>query len=170
MRLFGKRSAAPAPSIQETRLDRTQIAAVLSHLEGERDAANARAASEFGLDSLQSWALDLAAGTVTFTTASGRCMGTVEVLGSLNLGANSWMWGWANAGVSDELTTASFGVRQLGEAKGIQTLTTMTLWADQHEAAALAALAFGYADSQFLFATPTEPSLYLAVRDIQNID
>jgi hypothetical protein len=46
----------------------------------------------------------------------------------------------------------------------------MTLWADQHEAESLAALAFGYADSQFLFATPTEPSPYLAVRDIQNVD
>lgn len=67
MPLFGKRkqashpasAPAPAPAFQETRLDRAAIAAVISHIEGERDAANARAAAEFGLDALQSWTLDL---------------------------------------------------------------------------------------------------------------
>lgn len=79
------------------------------------------------------------------------------------------MWGWANARIPDSLTTASFGVQQLGAEKALPTLTTMTLWANKSEADTLAALAFGYADAQFLFITPTEPAFYLAVRDMRRV-
>lgn len=153
-------------STETMRLDRSAIAAVLTHLEDERDALNARAAAEYGVDAVTGWSLDLGAGTLLFTTRAGRWAGAVEVLGSWNAGAQSWMWGWANTGVDDEFTTASFGVHRLGEDKSIPSLTTMTLWADEAEAHALAALAFGYAESPFLFVTPTDPAIFLAVRDI----
>lgn len=159
-------AGAPVGAGEGTRLDRSAIAAVLAHLESERDALNARAAAEYGTDAVAAWSLDLDTGSMTFTTEAGHWSGSIEVLGSWNAGAESWMWGWANAGVSDALTTASFGVNRLGEDKAIPSLTTMTLWADEAEAQALAALAFGYAESPFLFVTPTNPAIFLAVRDI----
>jgi hypothetical protein len=170
MALFGKKKAAPSAgqaSAGEPRLDRSSIADVLRHLEAERDASNATAAAEFGLDEVAEWSLDLQAGTAKFTTRSGQWIGNVDVLGSLNVASRSWMWGWANPKISDELTSASFGVAQLGKAQSIPSLTTPTLEADEQDAASLAALAFGFAQSQFLFRTPTDPAFYLAVRDIR---
>ncbi|QIK63206.1 hypothetical protein G7068_08350 [Leucobacter viscericola] len=167
MGLFGKkRTASKAADDKEKRVDRSSIAAVLQHLEAERDSINARAADQFGLDHIEEWAVDLNAGTITFATPSGRWVGVVDVLGSLNAGAESWMWGWANPNISDDLTVASFGVMQFGKSKSIPSLTTMTLWADEREADSLAALAFGYAESQFLFKTPSDPTFYFAVREI----
>ncbi|MDY8134508.1 DUF6882 domain-containing protein [Aquimarina sp. 2201CG5-10] len=69
-----------------------------------------------------SWQFDMNSGTISF---GSELSFPVQVIGSLSFNDSSWMWGWANAqsNIPDSLLVQSKKIKELGERKGIDTLS-----------------------------------------------
>ena len=127
------------------------------------------------------WAVDLAAGTITFTSEQQRAVAPVQVVGSLNLVDGTWLWGWDHPSVPEPLAEHARAVRAYGEQHGLERLTTRLIPATADEAWEFAAVAdllgggqcayrgpagsavvfmtFGNPTLTALDAEPTEPAL-----------
>lgn len=79
---------------------------------------------EEAVEGHQRWDADLAVGTITFTFADRPAMVCeAQLLGSSALNPGSWLWGWANGGVPENVTAVAQSLRALGEEQGIPELT-----------------------------------------------
>ncbi len=127
------------------------------------------------------WAVDLAAGTITFTSEQQRAVAPVQVVGSLNLEDGTWLWGWDHPSVPEPLAEHARAVHAYGEQHGLERLTTRLIPATADEAWEFAAVAdllgggqcayrgpagsavvfmtFGNPTLAALDAEPTEPAL-----------
>lgn len=168
MGVFRKRRPEPAAGAES--FDRGEIADILAVSMTEVAQANAAAEANFHLDSATSWQWDCDQGIVVFETLAGRVSGSFQVLGSHNAGARSWMAGWFSGSFDASLTSASFAIHELGKQKKIPTLERPLHTIDEDDAFALATVAFGHAEGEYLFRTPSEPAAYLAVSDLHRLD
>lgn len=74
------------------------------------------------------WDADLAAGTITFAFADrAPLVCEAQLLGSSALSPGSWLWGWANGGVPENVTAVARELRAVGEERGIPELTEAEL-------------------------------------------
>lgn len=96
----------------------------------------------WGLGTADSWAVDQAAGIVRWTFADKTAEAPVQILGSFNESAGSWLWAWANESVLPDLRTDSERVRAWADANGHTNLAQPKIGADAESAATMAAIAF----------------------------
>ena len=96
------------------------------------------------------WAADLAAGTLTFTSAAKGVTATCDcqVVGTLNTDDGTWLWGWDHPSVPPGLDRHAAAVKAYGEAKGLPDLTTRKLEASEDDGWTFAALACHLSDAQ----------------------
>lgn len=87
------------------------------------------------------WAVDLAAGTITFTSEQQRAVAPVQVVGSLNPEDGTWLWGWDHPSVPEPLAEHARAVHAYGEQHGLERLTTRLIPATADEAWEFAAVA-----------------------------
>jgi hypothetical protein len=81
---------------------------------------------ELGLASMPHAHLNVVAGQLVFSDASTtpRLLASVQVVGSVNTAERRWLWAWADPDVDPALCKDILDVRVLGEARGIEQLTT----------------------------------------------
>lgn len=76
----------------------------------------------------RNWFVDLGAGTLAFEDS----VYPVQFIGSEASSSDSWMWGWNNInGFDDKILTFTREVRTIGEAWGLDPLTTKSFGSDR---------------------------------------
>src|SRR5262245_60379487 len=81
-----------------------------------------QAAWDFGTE--EEWHLDQDLGELKFKFPGRMAIAPVQIIGTFDTQAGSWMWAWANPLIADNLKTDSLCVKRFGEQYGIQRLTT----------------------------------------------
>ncbi len=120
--------------------------------EKARDAI-ADAQARFGLGSHARYAVDLAAGTISFFDAADveRVRADVEFAGSWSPSSRSWLWGWENASLPATVTTRLETVRAFGERHAVDELRASVVEGDEDVAWAMAAAALRLLDAQAIY-------------------
>ena len=114
-------------------------------------------AQMWGLGTSDRWGVDQTTATITWTWPDRIAVAPVQALGSYNLGANSWLWAWANNSIEPAMKEASLQVRAWGEEHGQTTLTTPKLEITEEQSADLVALAFRIAEGTGYYRAPAGP-------------
>src|SRR5262249_31611888 len=83
-------------------------------------------AEKWGIDDCERWDVDQGKGTITFTsTKKGykQLVGQVQIIGSCSSADKSWLWGWANQTVAEELKRDALKLKDYGEKNKLKQLT-----------------------------------------------
>ncbi|HEX2134546.1 MAG TPA: hypothetical protein VHG30_01385 [Microvirga sp.] len=104
----------------------------------DRAAAELRHKTRTAVDLFQidqaRWDVDLDAGTIVFTSPKGIvATAPVQVVGTLNSGDSTWLWGWANPSLPEAVTRHAQIVRDYGEKHRIRELTERKFEVDTDE-------------------------------------
>jgi hypothetical protein len=106
-----------------------------------------------------SWDVDQDLGTLVFTFDDKIATAPVQIIGTFNTKSGTWMWGWANSSIAEELTTDSARVRAYGEEHGIARLT-VGLWSgEEMDGWQMAALAARLCGANGAYRGPSGPTL-----------
>jgi hypothetical protein len=101
------------------------------------------------------WSLDMSRGDLLFTFDDGvvaTC--PAQIVGSLDNEGGTWLWGWANPSIPDELKMDSLRVREFGEQRQISRLTSEEWPCAGEEAWQMAALACKLCEAQGVYRGP----------------
>lgn len=86
---------------------------------------NRRLAAAFNLDRWALWDYDLKTGTLVFShDGRSQVVTSVQVVGSVSLRGQTWLWAWANDYLPAEMTRDAIATRDFGSRYGITELTT----------------------------------------------
>ncbi len=81
--------------------------------------------NEYNLDSLPYWNYNHYAGELTFSdSANVKLFIQYEIVGSISLQSNTWLWSWSNPNLPEIARSEIIKVREHGERKGFQKLTS----------------------------------------------
>lgn len=95
------------------------------------------------------WSVDQDAGTLIFTSNNGMSVScSVQIIGTRDGVDHSWMWGWGNPSIPDELQQHAKTVREYGEETRNLWLTTPMMRCPPDKAWQLTALACKLNDAQ----------------------
>lgn len=134
----------------------------------ELHAKNEAAMNKWGIGLANSWAADLAAGTITFQFDDRSITGPVQVLGSFGRSSSSWLWGWANEALPEIVTSASRLVQERGGETGLEALALPKLELTEALAYDLAALSVEVAGLAGMYRAPTGTGfVYLGFTDFR---
>ncbi len=106
------------------------------------------------------WSVDLDAGTIAFDAPDGvRGSAPVQVVGTLDTSAGTWMWGWDHPSVPDGSARDAAMVRDYGAARGLTEMTTRVIRCDEAKAWEFTALATHLSNAQGAYRGPTGATL-----------
>ncbi len=164
MALFTKKDTGSLPEAELT-AELLQLIAVAAD---EQDARLAAARDNLGIGGASEWAADLAAGTISFTSPSRVLTGPVQFIGSYSPATSTWLWGWANTGLPEHVTTSVSAAAAHGDANGITALTAPKLGGvDESLATELAVVAIHLAGAGTLYrAAAGENVVFLAFGEL----
>ncbi len=107
-----------------------------------------------------SWAADLDAGQIVFTSPSGvTATCPVQIVGTYNTEDGTWLWGWDHPSVPPPLQEHALRVRECGEQYNIANLTTQKLLCSETEAWEFTALACKLGQAQGAYRGPAGSTL-----------
>lgn len=78
------------------------------------------------------------------------------VIGSFSRKTNTWKWGWANEGYSEESRAASRPIQVFGEVRGIRTLSEAHWPAEEVDGWEVAQIAARLLDAEAIYRAPME--------------
>lgn len=87
----------------------------------------------FGLDRAD-WGVDLNAGTITFTTPDRQAVAAVQIIGTYDPNAGSFMWGWDHPSVPENCAEAAQRVHAFGLRNNHVTLTSRVVECTESDA------------------------------------
>lgn len=109
-----------------------------------------------------SWAVDLDAGTITFTNELGwHVTAPVQVVGTLNTADGTWLWGWDHPSIPVALRRHAELVRAFGAEHGLEAFTTRHIEASEEDAWQFTALASYLARSQGVYRGPASDTTFV---------
>lgn len=114
----------------------------------------------WGFGKADQWSLDMSQGDLVFTFANGvvaTC--PAQIIGSLDTSDGSWLWGWANPSIPDELKRDSLRIREYGEKHQIDRLTEAEWQGSEEDAWQMAALACTLCEAQGVYRGPAGTAL-----------
>ena len=129
------------------------------------------AQQQWGLGAISGWDLDQESGKIIFHFADGfRVLAPVQIIGSLNVDKQSWLWAWANPSILDPLKHHAGSVKNYGEDHNIPRLMA-PVWLGTNEGAwAMAALAAKLCGAAGAYRGATDNvHLYLTFGDVEVI-
>ena len=129
------------------------------------------AQQQWGLGAISGWDLDQESGKIIFHFADGfKAVAPVQIIGSLNVDKQSWLWAWANPSVLDPLTQHARNLKGYGELQNIPRLMA-PVWSGTNELAwAMAALAAKHCEAAGAYRGETESvHLYMTFDDVEVI-
>jgi len=100
------------------------------------------------------WSVDQELGQIVFTFPEMVVRAPVQVVGTLDTKAGTWMWAWANSSVAETLRRDSMRVRAYGESHGIRRLVDATWPAVELDGWRMTALAARLAGSNGAYRGP----------------
>ncbi len=129
------------------------------------------AQQQWGLGAISGWDLDQESGKIVFYFADGfKAVAPVQIIGSLNVDKQSWLWAWANPSVLDPLTQHARNLKGYGELQNIPRLMA-PVWSGTNELAwAMAALAAKHCEAAGAYRGETESvHLYMTFDEVEVI-
>lgn len=106
-----------------------------------------------------SWSVDQDEGTLVFTRPDGTIATCpVQIIGTYNTADGTWLWGWDHPSVKEPLQESAHLLREWGEERGIEVLTTRKISCTEDDAWGLTALAFALAEAQGAYRGPMGPT------------
>lgn len=101
------------------------------------------------------WDVDQDLGTIVFTRPDGvTATCPVQIIGTYNTLDSTWLWAWDHPSVVPALQDHAWTVRDYGDARGIDRLTTRKLSCSETEAWELTALACKLCNAQGAYRGP----------------
>lgn len=133
-------------------------------------AKQERLIATYRLDGWERYDYDAAAATLTFSDGGQpRVVADMQVLGTI--GAEDWLWGWANANWPIASIEGLKAVHDFGVANGIEELTTELLVSDDLPGLGwmLAAIAARILDAEGAYRAPSPEggAIYLILRSVK---
>jgi hypothetical protein len=108
----------------------------------------------WGLGTADSWGVDQTTGIIRWTFPEKTVHAPVQILGSFNATAGSWLWAWANESVLPDLCTDSERVRAWADANGHTELAQPKVEADAQSAASMAVIGFRVTEATGFYRGP----------------
>lgn len=102
------------------------------------------------------WTVDQQTGQIQFTDTKRGMLITapVQILGTYDTQASTWMWSWANPSIDVSLQHDAKKTQEYGKQKGYSKLTSPKIGCDQQAAWNLAALACMVCGQQGVYRGP----------------
>jgi hypothetical protein len=110
-----------------------------------------RLTRDAGMDLTSTWDMDLDVGTFVWRGKKGKVLSAVQMLGTRNQKANTWLWAWANQSIPPQSRTASLKVREFGLAKRCEPLTEAKIYCGVDQMWAFCHLAIGLGLGSFVY-------------------
>ncbi|WP_339912019.1 DUF6882 domain-containing protein [Symmachiella dynata] len=129
------------------------------------------AQQQWGLGANSGWDLDQESGGIVFHFADGfKVFAPVQIIGSLNVDKQSWLWAWANPSILDPLTQQAEDLKSYGELHEIPRLMT-PVWSGTNELAwAMAAFAAKLCGATGAYRAETDKGhLYMTFGEVEVI-
>jgi hypothetical protein len=128
-------------------------------------------ARKWGIDDCERWDVDQAKGTITFTnTKKGhkKLVGKVQIIGSFNSDDDTWLWGWANKTVDDELKKDALKLKAYGEKNKLKKLTQEQWEGEINDAWKMTALAVKLLGAEGAYRGPAgKLYVFMVIRDLK---
>lgn len=113
----------------------------------------------WGLGTAASWTVDQQAGVIRWSFPDKEVEAPVQIIGSHDPRAGSWLWAWANESVVPPLRRDAERARAWGEANGQASLTVPRIDADEATAMLLTTVVFRMANASGFYRGPAGPSV-----------
>lgn len=127
--------------------------------------------AEYQIDSFDMFDFDMIKGTIEFKQGS-IVMVTANFVpvGSFNEEQQTWMWAWANGGVTGELSKKAETIKVLEDKVGNEEFSSETFSADMSSAWEITAMACDHYQGQGVFAAPIEGLLiFMVLNDVTRV-
>lgn len=112
--------------------------------------------TEWGLDKVDRWDADFERGEIVFSKADGtRIIAHMQVVGTIDTTAGTWLWAWENPSIAPHLTKAASLAKLFGEKHELPALQTPLLTIEEDEAWKLTALAMKLGGLQGAYRGPS---------------
>jgi hypothetical protein len=109
--------------------------------------------SIFG-DEHYDWAVDLEAGTITFTSATKMVTAPVQVIGTYNSLDGTFLWGWDHPSIPEPRRADARLARRFGELQNLPLFTTRMVECTEEQAWSFTAVAMYLAGAQGAYRGP----------------
>ena len=126
---------------------------------------------QYQIDSFDMFDFDMLKGTIEFKQGS-TVMVTANFIpiGSFNEDQQTWMWAWANGGVTGEILQKAESIKVLDAKTDNDVFETETVSADEGIAWEIAAMACDHYQGQGIFAAPIEGLLiFMVLNDVTRV-
>lgn len=126
---------------------------------------------EYQIDSFDMFDFNMIKGTIEFKRGS-VVMVTANFIpvGSFNEDQQTWMWAWANGGVTGEINDKAETIKILEDKTGNDVFGTETVSADESTTWEIAAMACDHYQGQGGFAAPVEGLLiFMVINDVTRV-
>ncbi len=126
---------------------------------------------EYQIDSFGGFDFDMSKGTIEFKQgAIARVKANFVPVGSFNEGQQTWMWAWANGGVTGEINEKAETIKVLEDKTGNEIFGSETFPVDEVSAWEIAAMACDHYQGQGVFAAPIEGLLiFMVLNDVTTV-
>ena len=126
---------------------------------------------EYQIDSFDMFDFNMAKGSIEFK------QGTIVMLaanfvpvGSFHEEEQTWMWAWANGGVTGEINEKAETIKTLEDKTGNDVFASETVTADESTVWEIAAMACDHYQGQGIFAAPVEGLLiFMVLNDVTRV-
>jgi hypothetical protein len=105
------------------------------------------------------WAVDLDAGTISFSNEGLIVTAPVQVIGTYNTRDGTWLWGWDHPSVTPQTAEAAKLLHAYGIRHGLERITTRKISCSEEEAWELTSMASYLSGAQGLYRGPSGPTL-----------
>jgi hypothetical protein len=126
---------------------------------------------KWGIDDCERWDVDQAKGTITFTnTKKGhkKLVGKVQIIGSFNSADKTWLWGWANETVNEELKKDALQLKEYGGANKLKQLTEEKWEGEMNDGWKMTALAAKLLRAEGAYRGPAgKLYVFMVIRDLK---
>ncbi|MFC1602050.1 DUF6882 domain-containing protein [Pseudomonadota bacterium] len=126
---------------------------------------------DYQIDSYGGFDFDMSKGTIEFKQGPVvRVTANFVPVGSFNEELQSWMWAWANGGVTGELNEKAETIKVLEDKTGNEVFSSETFPVDESSAWEIAAMACDHYQGQGIFAAPIEGLLiFMVLSDVTTV-
>lgn len=134
---------------------------IAESVEGLKMATSAHKAT-WRLGEEKSWGIDQDAGEIVFLFSNGKkAVAAVQIIGTLNTGDSTFMWGWDHPSVRPALQEDAKRVKSLGEEHGLEEFTTQTISCSEARAWGYTALAMRLSGANGAYRAQASPDTFV---------
>jgi len=126
--------------------------------------------AEYEIGKHKRWDWDQDTGELIFSNKGvPAVVASIEFVGSISTMSNTWLWSWANFGLTENVRSLITKVRDFGKEKGYPRLTTPKWSAEEADGWEMTTMAAYVLDARGLYRTPGDNGFtFLAITDIRH--